>query len=81
MTERRMTKHDGDCSIYTPLVEVNEGGIKRLIQRNPEDGICTCGYAHQQRFSNGYSPLMYSQQIVEILKAEARARELGRARG
>jgi hypothetical protein len=30
------SQHDGDCTTYASLVN-----------RNPEDGICTCGYGWQ----------------------------------
>ena len=53
------TKHDGDCTIYSAL----ENG-------NPEDGICTCGYAHQLRGETGDSSAMYSEELKEKLKGK-----------
>lgn len=46
------TGHDGDCSIYSCL-----------CNGNPEDGICTCGYGHQQRY-NGKDEEMYSWEVL-----------------
>lgn len=55
------TKHDGDCSIYSAL-----------LNSTPEDGICTCGYAHERQpemFETGrtaeWYTLMYSEELLE----------------
>ena len=50
------TRHDGDCSIYSPL----KNGC-------PEDGICTCGYGHQ-RLGEGDRSEMYSKELEQKLE-------------
>lgn len=51
----QMSKHDGDCTIYSCL-----------LNGNPEDGICTCGYGRQQVRKLDYSK-MYSEERVALL--------------
>jgi len=53
------TRHDGDCTIYASL-----------INGNPEDGICTCGYGHQLKRRGDYSE-MYSKERLEKIEAES----------
>ena len=56
------SRHDGDCSFYASLVN-----------RCPEDGICTCGYAHDlKRLGDGsYLNEMYSKERLEAHKKAA----------
>jgi len=56
----RKTRHDGDCSIYSSLMN----GM-------PEDGICTCGYGHQLKRGGDLSE-MYSEELLEKLERENR---------
>lgn len=49
------TNHDGDCSIYACL----DNG-------NPDDGICTCGYGHEQRRECNCNA-MYSKELQDKL--------------
>ena len=51
----KMNKHSGDCSIYSSLVN-----------GNPEDGICTCGYGFQKHYDGDWSK-MYSAELKEKL--------------
>jgi hypothetical protein len=44
------TGHDGDCSVF-----------RSLVNRHPEDGICTCGYAHENNLS------LYSDELRAAL--------------
>lgn len=47
-SQNRKAGHDADCSIYSALAN-----------GRPTDGICTCGYAHQQKFLDGNSIYNY----------------------
>jgi hypothetical protein len=47
-------KHSGDCSIYSSL-----------INGNPEDGICTCGYGRQVMTDTGDQRELYSDELIE----------------
>jgi len=49
------TRHDGDCSIYASLVN-----------GNPEDGICNCGYGLECMRKGNYSE-MYSGELTRKL--------------
>lgn len=51
------SNHDGDCSIYASLVN-----------RNPEDGICNCGYGLQELRKSGDKQEMYSEEKKEVIK-------------
>ena len=50
------TKHDGDCTFYSSI-----------INGNPEDGICTCGYAHQEKLKgdDSYYRIMASAERIK----------------
>lgn len=52
------TRHDGDCTIYASLVN-----------GNPNDGICTCGYAHDCAAGDAdvYQQHMYSEERVKAI--------------
>jgi len=52
-------RHDGDCTIYSALAN-----------GRPEDGICTCGYAHQLRGETGDISAMYSEELKKKLRGE-----------
>lgn len=52
-------RHDADCTIYSALAN-----------GRPEDGICTCGYAHQLRGEIGDSSAIYSEELKEKLRRE-----------
>jgi len=49
------TRHDGDCSIYACLENIDM----------PEAGICTCGYGHQQKYK-GDGSKMYSKELLKM---------------
>jgi len=52
------TQHDGDCTIYSTL-----------INGNPESGVCTCGYGLERlRMGNGSE--MYSSELVAKLSGD-----------
>ncbi len=50
------TRHDGDCTFYSSI-----------INGEPEDGICTCGYAHQEKLKgdDSYFELMVSEERIK----------------
>jgi hypothetical protein len=53
------TRHDGDCSYYAALVN-----------GNPTDGICICGYAHQLQIQGdpqGHWEQLYSPEKRAVL--------------
>jgi hypothetical protein len=54
----KMAKHLGDCSIYA----CREGSDEL------EQGICTCGFGHQNHWHGG-EPEMYSQELLETIEA------------
>ncbi len=46
-------QHDGDCSIYSSL-----------CNNRPEDGICTCGYYHENQHLIGEKQVeLYSLEL------------------
>ena len=49
-------QHDGDCTIYA-----------LLMNGNPENGICTCGYGWEQVRKGDWSQ-MYSKELLEKLE-------------
>jgi len=53
------TKHDGDCTIYSSL-----------INGSPENGICTCGYGWQRVREGNWSE-MYSRELRGVLANKA----------
>lgn len=51
------TRHDGDCPFYSSL-----------INQNPYDGICCCGYGWEQlRNSGGSEQHLYSQERIDSM--------------
>jgi len=54
--KRELTRHYGDCTIYSSL-----------INGNPEDGICVCGYGWQEAYK-GDSSYMYSAELMKKLE-------------
>lgn len=57
------TRHDGDCTFYSPMIN------ERIT-----DGICTCGYAHYWKGSNGCDERMYSKERLQIVEEEYKKR-------
>ncbi len=53
------TDHYSYCTIYSSL-----------INKNPEDGICTCGYGLQERILNGNFSEMYSEELLNKVHKE-----------
>ena len=49
------TKHSGDCHIYSDL-----------INGNPEDGVCTCGFGLQLLSETGDQSEMYSDELQKV---------------
>ena len=58
--KRMKTRHDGDCSIYASLSNISM----------PEAGICTCGFAHQEKIKGDGSEDMYSRELEEKMLNE-----------
>ncbi|MBS3080693.1 hypothetical protein J4221_04430 [Candidatus Pacearchaeota archaeon] len=56
-----MIRHTGDCTIYSSL-----------INGNPEDGICTCGYGRKKVMAEVDYSEMYSQELLLKLQEENR---------
>lgn len=52
------TQHDGDCTIYA-----------LLHNRNPESGICVCGYGWQLVREGNWDE-MYSKELQDKLKKD-----------
>ncbi len=52
---KKLEGHVVDCSVFS-----------RLINENPNDGICNCGYGLQQSRNEDYSE-MYSEELLERL--------------
>lgn len=52
------TQHDGDCTIYASL-----------MGEWPSNGICTCGYAHEQKreVNPNYMEIAFSKAKLEEL--------------
>lgn len=51
------TKHDGDCTIYAS------------IKNNcPTDGICTCGYAHEQKILGNKDAIFSNERWANLIK-------------
>ena len=52
------TQHDGDCTIYASL-----------LGNSPVDGVCTCGYAHEQKreVNPNYMELAFSEEKLKEL--------------
>jgi len=53
----KRTRHDGDCTIYASL-----------INGNPTDGICVCGYGWQCVYRDGDWSNMFSKERLEEIK-------------
>lgn len=53
-------RHDGDCTIYATRDHPGDA---------PENGICTCGYGHEQRFQDAGTDQMYSAQLEAQMKS------------
>lgn len=60
----KMTKHEGDCTIYSSM-----------INGRPTDGICTCGYSHQLTWDGDYSE-MYSEERLEFMRKSEEAYDI-----
>lgn len=53
-------RHDGDCTIYSSL-----------MNKNPEDGICTCDFGWQVvRENGGDRSELYSKELQEKSERE-----------
>lgn len=57
----RKARHDGNCTIYAALAN-----------GNPEDGICTCGYARGRKGEGDYITSLYSPELLKKLEKESK---------
>lgn len=57
----KRTNHAGDCTIYAAM-----------MNGSPEDGICTCGYAHDHKAdqSGDWPERAYSEERLNDMKKE-----------
>ena len=56
------TAHDGDCTIYSSL-----------CNKNPYDGICTCGYGWQRFRAGDRSAMIAAERKADTAVAELMA--------
>jgi len=56
----KRSKHDGDCSIFA----IREGSDCL------EQGICCCGFGHQNHWHGG-EPEMYSNELLKMIDAKS----------